>query len=233
MDMRLGQGSSMLRFARWSTVLLLAAIFQWPAGATPAPQTSVASDQLRQFLETVTVHIDIETPDHRGICTGWVGWSESARSAVYTAAHCYNPDGKYRATIGKGNTLPAAGVTKWDAPDLMVLWVPRGNLPILETWKPLPTASFRALYMLYERGAGSHLVEVEIPRIYSEIRFTNNPASVAIPMTSYPGTSGAPIVDAADGALVGMVVGFLENRPDIAAVIPAQTIYKALIGPPP
>jgi hypothetical protein len=224
----------MLRLARWSTVVLLALVLEWPASAMPSPQAqSLPSDPLHLFLQEVTVSIDIETPDHRGICTGWIGWTEPERSAVYTAAHCFQPDGKYRAIIGGREALPADGATKWDGPDLMVLWIGRGNLPILWSWKPLPTTPFRALYMLYERGSGSRLVEVDIPRIYREIRFTNHPASVAVPMTSYPGTSGAPIIDAADGALVGMVVGFLANRPDIAAVVPAQTIYKTLVGPPP
>lgn len=225
----------MLRLVRWSTVVLVAVIaLEWPASAMPPLQTqALPTDYLRQFLEAITVRIDIDLPDRHGICTGWIGWTEAERSAVYTAAHCYQPDGKYRATLGGRNSLPADGVTKWDGPDLMVLWIARGNLPILWSWKPLPTTPFRALYMLYERGSGSHLVEVDIPRIYSEIRFQNHPASVALPMASYPGTSGAPVIDAADGALVGMVVGFLENRPDIAAVIPAQTIYKTLVGPPP
>ncbi|HEX9532546.1 MAG TPA: trypsin-like peptidase domain-containing protein [bacterium] len=225
----------MLRLARWSTLVLVVVIaLEWPASAMPPLQTqALPTDHLHQFLEAVTVRIDIDLPDRRGICTGWVGWTEPERSAVYTAAHCYQPDGKYRATIGGRDSLSASGVTKWDAPDLMVLWIARGNLPILWSWKPLPTTPFRALYMLYESGSGSHLVEVDIPRIYREIRFKNDPASVALPLTSHPGTSGAPIIDAADGALVGMVVGFLENRPDISAVIPAQTIYKTLVGPPP
>lgn len=224
----------MLRLGRWSTVVLVAVVMlEWPASAMPPLQAqALPTDQLRQFVETVTVRIDIDLPDRRGICTGWVGWTETQRSAIYTAAHCYQPDGKYRATVGR-DSLPADGVTKWDGPDLMVLWIARGNLPIVWSWKPLPTTPFRALYMLYERGSGSHFMEVDIPRVYSEIRFQNHPASVALPLTIYPGTSGAPIVDAADGALVGMVVGFLENRPDIAAVVPAQTIYKTLIGPPP
>jgi hypothetical protein len=224
----------MLRLGRWSTGVLVAVVMvEWPASAmAPLQAQALPTDQLRQFVETVTVRIDIDLPDRRGICTGWVGWTETVRSAVYTAAHCYQPDGKYRATIGR-DSLPADGVTKWDGPDLMVLWIARGNLPIVWSWKPLPTTPFRAVYMLYERGSGSHFMGVDIPRIYSEIRFQNHPASVALPLTIYPGTSGAPIVDAADGALVGMVVGFLENRPDIAAVVPAQTIYKTLIGPPP
>jgi hypothetical protein len=225
----------MLRLARWSAVVLVAVVvLQWPASAMPPLQTqALPTDQLHAFLEAVTVRIDIDMPDRRGICTGWVGWTEVERSAVYTAAHCYQPDGTYRATFGGRDSLSAAGVTKWDAPDLMVLWIGRGKLPIVWSWKPLPTTPFRALYMLYEPGNGSRLVEVDIPRIYSEIRYQNQPAAVALPMTIYPGTSGAPIIDATDGALVGMVVGHLENRPDIASVIPAQTIYKTLIGPPP
>src|SRR3989442_975647 len=93
-----------------------------------------------------------------------------------------------------------------------------------------PVAPVRAMYMLTERGNGSRLVEVDIPRVYSEIRFENRPGAVALPLYSFPGTSGSPIIDLADGLLLGMVVGYLDERPDIAAVVPAQTIYDALVS---
>ena len=112
----------------------------------------------------------------------------------------------------------------------MALWIPKGHLPVLRAWKHLPVAPFRAMYMLTERGNGSRLVEVDIPRVYSEIRFENRPGAVALPLYSFPGTSGSPIIDLADGLLLGMVVGYLDERPDIAAVVPAQTIYDALVS---
>ncbi|TMJ13182.1 MAG: trypsin-like peptidase domain-containing protein [Bacillati bacterium ANGP1] len=228
---RAGHFIDVLRAGRWATVIVVALALAWPVGAapTPLPQASPGIDQLRQFLQAVIVHIDIDMPERRGVCTGWVGWTESARSAVYTAAHCFQPDARYRVTIGTENIL-SAGFTKWDALDLMALWIPRGQLPVLRAWKHMPDTPFRAMYMLTERGNGSRLIEVDIPRVYSEIRFENRPAAVALPLYSYPGTSGSPIIDLADGRLIGMVVGYLDDRPDIAAVVPAQSIYDALIA---
>ena len=65
-------------------------------------------------------------------------------------------------------------------------------------------------------------------RVFREIRFDNYPSAVAVPAQSRPGTSGAPILDLADGLLIGMVIGFANERPDVAAVIPAELIYEAL-----
>jgi hypothetical protein len=76
------------------------------------------------------------------------------------------------------------------------------------------------------------LVEVDISRIYWEIRFRNLPGAVALPLSSYPGTSGSPIIDRADGVLLGMVLGYLDEHPDIAAVVPSQMIYDALVVGP-
>lgn len=228
---RPGHLNDVLRAGRWATVIVVALVLAWPVGAAPTPRTqaSPAVDQIRQFLQAVIVHIDIDMPERRGICTGWVGWTESTRSAVYTAAHCFHPDAKYRVTVGS-ETVASAGFTKWDALDLMVLWIPRGQLPVLRTWKSIPDAPFRAMYMLTERSSGSRLVEVDIPRVYWEIRFENRPAAIALPLYSYPGTSGSPVIDLADGRLIGMVVGYLDDRPDIAAVVPAQSIYDALLA---
>jgi hypothetical protein len=74
------------------------------------------------------------------------------------------------------------------------------------------------------------VLEQTVTRIFWEIRFENHPAAVAVPLYAVPGTSGAPVVDMADGLLVGMVVGFLLDRPDIAAVLPAHQIYDALVA---
>jgi hypothetical protein len=215
-------------------VVVLALVLAWPASATPSQPTQGASvEELRQFLATVTVRIDIEMPDKYGLCTGWIGWTEASRSAVYTAAHCHSANGRYRTKSGASEAIYADGYAKWEGSDLMALWIPRGGLPVLWSWKPLPDTPFRALYMLHEPRSGMRLVEVDIPRAYRDIRLVNNPNAVAVPLQSYPGTSGAPIVDMADGMLVGMVVGFLEGRPDIAAVIPAETIYKTVLSTPP
>lgn len=227
-----GHSINVLRARRWVAVFVAALVLAGPAAAAPARQSQAppTAEQLRQFLQSVTVHIDIEMPERRGVCSGWIGWSEAGRSAVYTAAHCYQPNAIYRIKVGSGDPTTSTGFAKWDALDLMALWIPRGPLPVLRTWKQIPSTPFRAMYMLTERGSGTRLVEVDIPRVYSEIRFENHPAAVALPLYSYPGTSGAPIIDLADGVLVGMVVGFLDERPDIAAVVPAQSIYEALIS---
>src|SRR5256886_7198010 len=104
---RAGHFIDVLRAGRWATVIVVALALAWPVGAapTPLPQASPGIDQLRQFLQAVIVHIDIDMPERRGVCTGWVGWTESARSAVYTAAHCFQPDARYRVTIGTENIL--------------------------------------------------------------------------------------------------------------------------------
>jgi len=227
MEDGLGHLIDVRRTGRWATVTVVALVLAWPAGAAPSAQPAPTSEQLYQVLQSVTVRIDVEMPDQRGICTGWTGWSEPSRSAVYTAAHCYHPTGRYRIKVA-GGVVYADGFAKWDGLDFMALWIPRGALPVLRSWKHLPGAPFRALYMLSEHGNGMRPVEVDIPRVYWELRFQNRPAAVAVPLYSHPGTSGAPIIDMADGLLVGMVVGFLDDRPDIAAVVPAQAIYEAL-----
>ena len=81
-----------------------------------------------------------------------------------------------------------------------------------------------------DRGSPLRFVDVPIPRVYWEIRFENHPSAVALPLYSVPGTSGAPVVDASDGLLIGMVVGYATERPEVAAVVPAQTIYDALVS---
>src|SRR2546428_1081789 len=226
-----GHSIDVLRAGRWAAVIIAALVLAWPVGAAPQPQTQAGPsvDQLRQFLGTVIVRIDIDLPARRGVATGWVGWTESSRSAIYTAAHCYQPDAKYLVTIGS-ESIVSNGFTKWDSPDLMALWIPKGHLPVLRAWKHLPGVPFRAMYMLTERGSGSRLVEVDIPRVYSEVRFENRPSAVALPLHSFPRTSGSPIIDPAHRLLLGMGVGFLDDRPDIAAVVPAQTIYDALVS---
>ncbi len=193
----------------------------WPAaGAT--------GDSGRASLQDVAVRIDIEDGTLRGVCTGWIGWSEEARSAAYTAAHCYREGARYRVTLADGEAFTVFYLTRWTGADLMALWIPKGRLHALREWKPLPVGAFHALYMLSEAGAPPRLVDAAVPRVQWELRFENHPAAVAIPVHSAPGTSGAPIVDRSDGLLLGMIVGYAISRPDVSAVIPAQQIYAAL-----
>lgn len=224
------------RIARPAALLcLLALLALWPvvpaAGAPRAPGPS--ADQIRSFVSQATVRIEVEEANFRGICTGWIGWSEDARSAAYTASHCYRPGAYYRLTNLDGrDAVYAMSLSRWENLDLMVLWFPRGALPALRFWKPMPAGPFRALYVLTERSAPLRIVDVAVPRVHWEIRFNTHPAAVAVPLMSAPGTSGAPVVDLADGALVGMIVGYAIDRPDLAAVVPAQSIYDALIATP-
>ncbi len=207
-------------------------LLAWPSPATPAPLERPVPhvEPVRQLLQDVAVRIDIEAEQTRGICTGWIGWSEEVRSAAYTAAHCYRDGARYRVTLGTGETVYASALTRWEGLDLMALWIPRGALRALRNWKPIPGGAFHVLYVLNERGGPLRFVDVPIPRVYWEIRFENHPSAVALPLYSVPGTSGAPVIDAADGLLVGMVVGFVTERPEVAAVVPAQNIYEALSG---
>jgi len=216
------------RLGALACLLLLA----WPSTAAPATAERGLPnlEPARQLLQEVAVRIDVEGPETHGICTGWIGWSEEARSAAYTAAHCSREAARYRVTLPTGETTYATAFARWDALDLMALWIPRGQLRALRGWKRLPDGPFHAVYVLHERGAALRFVDVPIPRVYREIRFKNHPSAVALPLYSVPGTSGAPVVDAADGLLLGMVVGYVTERPDVAAVVPAQTIYDALVA---
>jgi hypothetical protein len=221
---------SALRVAASLCLLTLIAVSSGAAAASPA-RTSAGADQVRQFVTLATVRIEVEDATMRGVCTGWVGWSEDARSAAYTAAHCYRAGARYRLTInGTTEMVYATTLTRWESLDLMVLWFPRGGLPALRFWKPVPPGPFHALYVLSERGAPLRLVDVTVDRVHWEVRFNTHPVAVAIPLLSAPGTSGAPVVDLADGALVGMIVGFAVDQPGLAAVIPAQSIYDALVA---
>jgi hypothetical protein len=224
------------RIARPSALLCLAALFAlWPVRpATGAPRTpGTSAEQIRSVVSHAIVRIEVEDANFRGMCTGWIGWSEDARSAAYTAGHCYRPGAYYRLTSLDGrDSAYAMSLSRWESLDLMVLWFPRGALPALRFWKPMPAGPFRALYVLTERGAPLRIVDVAVARVHWEIRFNTHPAAVAVPLTSAPGTSGAPVVDLADGALVGMIVGYAVDRPDLAAVVPAQSIYEALIATP-
>ena len=106
-----GHSIDVLRAGRWATVVVVALVLAWPVGAAPQTQAAPSVEQLRQFLGSVIVRIDIDLPERRGVCTGWIGWTESSRSAIYTAAHCYQPDAKYLVTIGSesivSNGLPS------------------------------------------------------------------------------------------------------------------------------
>jgi hypothetical protein len=214
---------------------LLALISVWfttPAGAAPRSFTP-SVEQVRSFVSHAAVRIDVETADTHGVCTGWIGWSEETRSAAYTAAHCFRAGARYRLTPAGGEDgVYASSATRWENLDLMVLWFPRGGLTAIRFWKPIPPGPFRALYALSDRGAPLRLVDVSVPRVYWEIHFSTHPVAVAVPLPSAPGTSGAPVVDLADGVLVGMIVGFAVDRPELAAVIPAQSIYELLISTP-
>ena len=212
-------------------ICLLAIIALRPAPvAAVAPRTlALAEEQIRQIVSHAAVRIEVEDATTRSVCTGWVGWSEEVRSAAYTAAHCYRTGARYRLTMdGHDDAVYATNLTRWDSLDLMVLWFPRGGLPALRFWKPIPGGPFRAVYVLSERGAPLRLVDVAVPRVHWEVHFNTHPVAVAVPLMSAPGTSGAPVVDLADGKLVGMIVGFAVDRPDLAAVVPAQSIYDAL-----
>lgn len=206
-------------------VVLLAGLLwlqAWPAGAAPS------LDAATQLLQHVTVRIEAEAPGVRGNCTGWIGWSEPSRSAVYTAAHCAYADAAYRVILPSGDFVYATGSTRWNQEDLMALWIPIGGLRTLRSWKPLPDRAFHALHALNTPGRPLQILQTPVERIYSEIRFFNHPAAVAIPIYSAPGTSGAPVVDAADGLLLGMVVGHLSERREVSAVLPAQFLYEVL-----
>lgn len=221
----------MPRIAGWIAVSCVAVSLALAEAAAPAARAAAPTpEQLRQFLQTVIVRIEMESPAQRGVCTGWVGWTEPGRSAVYTAAHCYRPEARYLLRLAGGDTVYSTGHAKWDTVDLMALWLSRGQLPVLRAWKSLPSTPFRALYVLSDRGTTVSQVEVEVPRVLWEIRFKSHPQAVALPLTSLPGTSGSPIIDLADGLLVGMVVGFLEDRPEVAAVVPASQIYETLLA---
>ena len=194
----------------------------WPVDAAPAASAASA------LLADVAVRIETLAPGTRGLCTGWIGWSEPSRSAVYTAAHCYQDGATYRIALPSGAFVYATGLTRWEQEDLMALWIPIGGLRMLRTWKPLPDRAFRALHVLNIPDRPLQIVETPVERVFKEIRFYNHAAAVAIPIYSVPGTSGAPIVDSADGRLLGMVVGHLSERREISAVIPAQFLYEIL-----
>ena len=216
-------------------ICLLALIAVWSAPTAAAPPGTLAptADQVRHIVSHAAVRIEVEDAGARSVCTGWIGWSEEARSAAYTAAHCFRRGASYRLTVIDSNDpVYATNLTRWESLDLMVLWFPRGGLPALRFWKPIPAGAFHAVYAFSARGAPLRLVDVAVPRVHWEIRFYTHPAAVAVPLPSAPGTSGAPVVDLADGALVGMIVGFAVDRPQLAAVVPAQSIYDALMVTP-
>ncbi len=196
--------------------------------APAATARTSTGESIRQQLWQAAVRIEVDLPTGRARCTGWIGFTDPARSAVYTAAHCYRPGGQYRVTLESGDAVSASNLTRWPDIDLMALWIARGNLRTLRAWKPLPDGPFRALYVLSRMGGPLTLTETLVQRVYREIRFDNHPSAVAVPAYSPPGTSGAPIVDLADGMLVGMVIGFASERPEVAAVIPAELIYETL-----
>jgi S1-C subfamily serine protease len=206
------------------TVLLCACT----ALAAPAAAGLSTSEQIRRHLWQATVRVEVDLPTRRALCTGWIGYSDSVRSAVYTAAHCYREGAQYRITLETGETPAATSVTRWREVDLMALWIPKGNLRALRSWKPLPDGPFRAVYVVSRQGGPLTVTETLVERVYREIRFENYPAAVAVPAYSRPGTSGAPILDLADGLLIGMVIGYANERPDVAAVIPAELIYEVL-----
>ncbi|HXF82897.1 MAG TPA: trypsin-like peptidase domain-containing protein [bacterium] len=217
-----------LRAAIAGCLLLVVPAPAAPARAVGASAPSRSVEAARQILFETTVRIYVEGGAQQGLCTGWVGWSEESRSALYTAAHCRREAARYRVQLPDGGSVYATHYTRWDALDLMALWVPRGRLRVLRAWKPLPEGPFHAAYVLSERGSAPRFVDVPIPRVFWELRFENHPTAIALPLYSAPGTSGAPVVDAADGVLVGMIVGYATDRPEVAAVVPAQTIYDAL-----
>ncbi len=206
-----------------STVVLLV-IVSWSAHADPAPTT----DQIRQFLRDISAHIDVEAADLREVCTGWVGWSQAEGSALYTAGHCFRDGARYRLTFATGETVYASSSVRWNELDLLALWIPRGGLRALRSWKQIPDTPFQALYVLNVGDGNLELVEAQVPRVHWEIRFKNSPGAVAIPIYVLPGTSGAPVLDLTDGLLLGMIVGHAPEQPDLTAVIPARLIYKAL-----
>jgi len=213
---------------------LLGLLSAWSPSTVAAPgrPTTPTAEQVRSVVAHAAVRIEVEDADSRSVCTGWIGWSEDTRSAAYTAAHCYRPAAHYRLTVIDGSdAVYATNIVRWENLDLMVLWFPRGGLAALRSWKPMPGGPFRAVYVLSERGAPPRLVDVVVPRVHWEVRFHTHPAAVAIPLLSVPGTSGAPVVDLADGALVGMIVGFAADQPALAAVVPAQSIFDALTAP--
>ncbi|HEY3247767.1 MAG TPA: serine protease [bacterium] len=199
--------------------------------AAPASAGPSAAELIRQQLWQAAVRIEIDLPTTRARCTGWIGYTEPGRSAAYTAAHCYREGAQYRVTLENGDLVAASNLTRWPGIDLMALWIPRGNLRALRAWKPLPDGPFRALYVLSKMGGPLILTEALVQRVYREIRFDDHPTAVAVPAYSQPGTSGAPIVDLADGMLIGMVIGYASERPEVAAVIPAERIYETLAKP--
>ncbi|MGH2349915.1 MAG: S1 family peptidase [bacterium] len=206
------------------TVLLCAcAVLTAPAAAGPS-----TNEQIRRHLWQAAVRVEVDLPTRRALCTGWIGYSDSVRSAVYTAAHCYREGAQYRITLDTGDAQVATSVTRWPEVDLMALWISKGNLRALRSWKRLPEGPFRAVYVVRARDGPLTLTETLVERVYREIRFDNYPSAVAVPAYSRPGTSGAPILDLADGLLVGMVIGYANERPDVAAVIPAELIYEVL-----
>lgn len=212
--------------------LIAVAFLCLPSGSLAA---APAREPAIQLLQDAAVRIESTTADARGLCTGWIGWSEPTRSVVYTAAHCYEDGATYRVILWNGDMISVTGMTRWDQEDFMALWIPVGRLRMLRMWKPIPTHAFRAVHVVNTPGADQQIMETKVDRVLSEIRFFNHPAALAIPIYSAPGTSGAPLIDAADGLLLGMVVGHLSEDRGISAVIPARFLYELLVkaGPKP
>lgn len=94
--------------------------------------------------------------------------------------------------------------------------------------QPVPDVPFRILQVLRTPNNSLMLVESAVERVQREITFKNDAFSVAIRLAGQTGDSGSPVLDLADGRLVGMLIGGSTTQPGLAAVIPASVIYRTL-----
>jgi len=159
-----GIDTNVLRVA----ALIAVAFLCLPSGAIAA---APSGEPARQLLQDVAVRIEAITPEIRGVCTGWIGWSEPTRSVVYTAAHCYEDGATYRVILGNGDMVSVIGLVRWDQEDLMALWIPLGGLRVLRMWKPMPAHAFRALHVVNTPGTAQQIVETSIERVFDRDSF--------------------------------------------------------------
>ena len=152
-------------------------------------------------------------------------------SRILTAAHVVADARGLRARVGDRRTVAAKVVaTSDDALDLATVEIPVPGLSTVALGDPARLAPGRAVAVL----------GYPIPDAFSDERLgtvaslrTGRIASIRtgaieLDLPVIPGESGGPVVDLADGALLGIAASRFEDEPSIGFAIPVDAIRRFL-----
>lgn len=185
-----------------------------PETAPPTPLGSMTTSECITLLRNAILPIVVAREDYKDIGTGFL---IAASGLVATAAHVLQ--GAVRVTIGLGN-VEAKVVAVDEETDTALLHLPT---EAVSEYEPLPLGQSRdvcapsellaAGYQNWKPGEDPYIVQVQVSRNMRE------KPSFEVGGDLDRGTSGGPLIDPSQGAVIGLVSGGVGSTIKVIARI--------------